>query len=182
VRPIFTIHAGEYLVGTTIEESFPALRVWIPSKDIGVDLLVTDGLHNKIASLQVKFSKDYLATDKRSFLTPDIRSGGWWTLRRDKILASPADLWVMVLYQFHSRKFDFVVIPPSELLARYDRIGLAADIVQSYIWVTSDGRCWETRGLGRADQQALCHGTFSDTARDLTEYLNVWPFAPVTQS
>jgi hypothetical protein len=97
MRPIFTIHAGEYLVATKIEESFPGLRVWIPSKDIGVDLLVTDDEQNKIASLQVKFSKDYLATDARSVATPDIASGGWWTLKRKKILESPADLWVMVL-------------------------------------------------------------------------------------
>lgn len=62
MRPIFTIHAGEYLVATKIEESFPSLRIWIPSKDSGVDLLVTDARQDKVASLQVKFSKDYLGT------------------------------------------------------------------------------------------------------------------------
>jgi hypothetical protein len=57
MRPIFTIHAGEYLVATEIEKKFRDLRVWIPSKDIGIDLLVTDESQNKVASLQVKFSK-----------------------------------------------------------------------------------------------------------------------------
>ena len=50
MRPIFTIHAGEYLVATEIEKKFRDLRVWIPSKDIGIDLLVTDERQNKVAS------------------------------------------------------------------------------------------------------------------------------------
>ena len=58
MRPIFTIHAGEYLVATEIERAFPKLQIWIPSRDTGVDLLVTDRLQTKVASLQVKFSKD----------------------------------------------------------------------------------------------------------------------------
>lgn len=175
MRPIFTIHAGEYLVGTKIEESFPDLRVWIPSQDIGIDLLVTDEAMNKVASLQVKFSKDYLGTDQRAFLASGI-SGGWWKFKKTKILESPADLWVLVLYQFHSRRFDFVVIPPRELLALYDALGSDTEIIQSYVWVTKDGRCWETRGLSRADQQTLCEGTFEGNSRDLTQYLNHWRF------
>ena len=42
MRPIFTVHAGEFLVGEHIEKKFPELNVWIPSKDTGVDLLVTN--------------------------------------------------------------------------------------------------------------------------------------------
>lgn len=176
MRPIFTIHAGEYLVGTKIEQSFPGLRVWIPSKDTGVDLLVTDAQHNNIASLQVKFSKDYLATDKRSVVTPEVESGGWWTLQRDKIQDSPADLWVMVLYQFHTRRFDFVIIPPRELVVRYDAIGVRSKTIQSYIWVTKHGTCWETRGLRQHDLRKVCDGTYENFDRDLTPFLNAWPF------
>jgi hypothetical protein len=110
-------------------------------------------------------------------MMPDIASGGWWTLKRKKILESPADLWVMVLYQFHSRKFDFVVIPPQELFARYNRIGVRTEIVQSYICVTKQGRCWETRGLGNADLQSVSGATYRNASRDLTKYLNVWPFS-----
>ena len=176
MRPIFTIHAGEYLVGTKIEESFPNLRVWIPSRDSGVDLLVTDSHHNKVASLQVKFSKGYLGTVTKSFVTPEIESGGWWTLKRKKLQASLADLWVMVLYQFQTRKFDFVVVSPRELLSRYDRISGATEVIQSYFWVTRQGRCWETRGLGKADLERVCLGKFQSQARDFTRYLNAWPF------
>lgn len=185
MRPIFTIHAGEYLVATEIEQSFPRLRVWIPSKDIGIDMLITDAQQNKIASLQIKFSKDYLATDKRSVVTSEVESGGWWTLKREKIRESPADLWVMVLYQFHTRRFDFVVIPPRDLLSRYDAIGATSKTIQSYIWVTKHPKhrsCWETRGLKNHDLQRVCGGTYQNSGRDLTQYLNAWPFSSKTHS
>jgi len=42
MRPIFTIYAGEYLVGSYIEKAYKNLRVWLPSRDVGVDLLVTN--------------------------------------------------------------------------------------------------------------------------------------------
>ena len=58
MRPIFTINAGEYLAATEFQKTFRDLQVWIPSKDTGIDLLVTDARQNRVASLQVKFSKD----------------------------------------------------------------------------------------------------------------------------
>jgi hypothetical protein len=36
MKPIFTIHAGEYLVGSYIEEHYKYFNVWIPSKDTGI--------------------------------------------------------------------------------------------------------------------------------------------------
>ena len=74
MRPIFTVHAGEYLVGDYIEKKFKGCRVWIPSKDTGIDLLVTDPRGNNGVSLQVKFSKDYII--------PEVKAAGWWTLKR----------------------------------------------------------------------------------------------------
>lgn len=60
MRPLFTIHAGEFIVGEHIEKNFPGLNVWIPSKDTGIDLLVTDKTNScKPISLQVKLSRDY---------------------------------------------------------------------------------------------------------------------------
>ncbi len=118
MRPIFTIHAGEYLAATEIEKRFRHLQVWIPSKDTGIDLLVTDGRQNKVACLQVKFSKDYLGSSGGAAQGPEIASSGWWTFQRTKIAKSAADFWVLTLYQFQSRKFDFVIVRPDELLAR----------------------------------------------------------------
>lgn len=42
MRPLFTIHAGEYVVGEFIENNLGDLNVWIPAKDTGIDLLVTN--------------------------------------------------------------------------------------------------------------------------------------------
>jgi hypothetical protein len=59
MRPIFTIHAGEFLVGEYIEKSYPELNVWIPSKDTGIDLLVTNKKDaSKSVAIQVKMSRD----------------------------------------------------------------------------------------------------------------------------
>ena len=176
MRPIFTIHAGEYLVATEIEKTFRDLRVWIPSKDIGIDLLVTDKRQNKVASLQVKFSKDHHATARQAPGPPGIESGGWWKFQRKKLTESPADYWVLTLYQFQTRKFDFVIIPPKELLARYDRLAPRADVIQSYFSVINNDRCWETRGLDQAAIEEVRSGAHSNHTRDFSSYLNSWPF------
>jgi hypothetical protein len=39
MRPIFTIHAGEFIVGEHLERKFKGLNIWVPTKDTGVDLL-----------------------------------------------------------------------------------------------------------------------------------------------
>ena len=64
MKTLFTIHAGEYLVGNHLEKKYKKdIKVWIPSKDIGTDLLVTDSENKKSVSLQVKFSRDYSANN-----------------------------------------------------------------------------------------------------------------------
>ena len=60
MKPLFTIHAGEYLVGSYIEKKYSNWHLWVPSKDTGIDLLVTNKNNSKTSSIQVKFSKDYV--------------------------------------------------------------------------------------------------------------------------
>ena len=177
MRPIFTVHAGEYIVGSEIEHRFPHLEVWVPSKDTGIDLLVTDGSQRKVASVQVKFSKDHLAAGKETRATEEIKSGGWWTFNREKLDASCADYWVLVLCEFHSRRYDFVVVRPRELAKRYEIIAPGSNIIQSYFWVTRAGRCWETRGLKKMQLSQVCSGTFVSKPHDFSRHLNLWPFS-----
>ncbi len=41
MKPLFTIHAGEYLVASEIEKRIGKnVRIWLPVKDTGVDILV----------------------------------------------------------------------------------------------------------------------------------------------
>ena len=52
MQPLFTIHAGEYLVGSHIEQHLrdpngDKVNVWVPSKDTGIDLLVADKTNKK---------------------------------------------------------------------------------------------------------------------------------------
>jgi len=176
MKPIFTIHAGEYLVGSEIEENYPNLRVWVPSKDTGIDLLVTSADGKKTITLQVKFSKDFLGKNVRDVISNGVKSGGWWTFKREKIEISPADYWVLVLYQFQHRAYDFVIIKPSKLLSIYDALERGEGTIQSYIWVTSNknAMCWETRGLHKLDQEKIAIGAYRNQQRNLTSYLNDW--------
>jgi len=102
-----------------------------------------------------------------------VKSGGWWTFKREKIRDSRADLWILVLYRFSRRDYDLLVIEPAELLRRYDQFNRTG-IVQSYVWVTASGKCWETRGLNKRQQIELANDEFVDSARDLSAYLNNW--------
>ena len=177
MKPLFTIHAGEYLVGSHIEEVYKNLRVWLPSRDTGVDLLVTNQQLKRAVSLQVKFSKDFLGSKGAGLsanVATRIKSGGWWTFHYDKISNSPADLWVLVLYRFSHHDFDFVVIEPRRLLELYRKLGRASGTIQSYIWVTEEGQCWETRDLRKTEQDATAIGGFRNPVRNLSGFLNNW--------
>ena len=39
MKSLFTVHAGEYLVGSHIERNFKRVNVWLPAKDTGVEQL-----------------------------------------------------------------------------------------------------------------------------------------------
>lgn len=65
MRSIFTIYTGEFLVGEFIKQTFPRLNVWIPSKDTGIDLFITDEKNTKLISIQTKPSRDYLPSHEK---------------------------------------------------------------------------------------------------------------------
>jgi hypothetical protein len=178
MKPLFTIHAGELLVEHEIQRRFALTNVWIPTKDTGVDLLVSNRANTKTVSLQVKFSRDYLVSPikKNAAFLSELRAGGWWTPTRQQIKKKPgAKYWVFVLVGFANRSTDFIIIKPDELLKRLDRIHRGKpNKFQSYLWVTKQGRCFETRGLSRSAQKLIAEGNFEDADRDFTEYLDYW--------
>ena len=175
MRPIFTVHAGEFLVGQHIEREFKK-NIWVPTKDTGVDLLVTNQKNTKTISLQVKFSKDFLSIMKLpESVLGGLRSSAWFTLDREKIRRSTADLWVFVLAAFTKRPPDYVVIKPSELVKKLDALGGTSEKpIQTYILVTKHKKCWLARGLSNADHEAISKNQFENRNRDLTAYLNGW--------
>lgn len=174
MKPIFTIHAGEYLTGEHVEREFPYLHVWVPTRDSGIDLLVSHPSTRKFASLQVKYSKDFKVTHLAPSLQTSLRACGWWTLNRRKIEASPADYWVFVLYGFARASIDHIVIQPAELLDRLTRLHGEGSRYQVYFWTTVSGRCWETRGLKSSDQTAIAEDSFKNPQRDFSAFLGQW--------
>lgn len=175
MKPIFTLHAGEYLLGSHIETIYPKWNVWVPSKDTGIDLLVTDARNRKAVSLQAKFSKDFTPTNGKDIYQSKLTAAGWWALQEKKIRQSKADLWVFVLPSFFEHCTSYIIIPPSELLRRLRLIhGRRSKIFQSYFDVTKSGRCWESRGLPKADREMLAFDRLDDKARDFTPFLNAW--------
>jgi hypothetical protein len=54
MRPLFTIHGGEYI------QKRLKLNTWIPTNDTSIDLLVTDRDNCRTVSLQIMYGKDLL--------------------------------------------------------------------------------------------------------------------------
>ena len=78
MRPLFTVHAGELVVGQYIASSFKDKNIWVPTKDVGIDLLVTNSKNTKALTLQVKFSKNFLPTMKlEAAVLRKLRSWTW---------------------------------------------------------------------------------------------------------
>lgn len=175
MKPIFTVHAGEYLVGDHIERAYPHWNVWVPSKDTGIDLLVTDARSRNVVSLQVKFSKDFVPANKSLLIQRHLLALGWWTHDPNKIQKSTADFWVFVLPSFVEKQTSFIILPPAELLRRFKVIhsGVKGRI-HSYLQVTSTNRCWESRGLSNADQELVALDRYSNPDRDFSAFLNAW--------
>jgi hypothetical protein len=177
MRPLFTIHAGEYLVGLHIQKSLK-LNAWIPAKDFGIDLLVTDSENRHAVSLQVKYGKDFLPEEKNPELREKLRCISWFTLNRAKLNDSPAEFWVFVLHGFKSKVPDFVVIPTDELQQRMTKLHNDKTL-QIYLCTTGSKRCWEIRGLGH-DVPKIEEGVRFEPLRDFTQYLNARGWTAVT--
>jgi hypothetical protein len=174
MKPLFTVHAGEFVVGGYIERTFQRVNIWVPAKDTGVDLLVSDAGNRRVVSLQVKTSRDFLITHMGEEFQKPLRACGWWTLNRQKIEMSPADYWIFVIVRSATHT-DFVLITPTELLSRLDAIHGQANRIQTYLWVTQNRTCWETRGLKRSDQLLIAEPQFeTHPERDFSQYLDNW--------
>lgn len=169
---MFTIHPGEYLVGDYVERTF-GWNVWIPSKDTGIDLLVTDKKNRRTVALQVKFGKDFL-TRKPAELRKKLRCHSWFKLTMAKIDPSKAEFWVFVLPGFESDEPDFLVVPTAKLLQRW-RFYSHEKYLQLYLTSTKS-KCWETRTHTRTlraeDMLRIAEGAYQNRTLDLSKYLN----------
>lgn len=173
MKTIFSIHAGEFLTGSHIENRFKGLNVWVPSRDTGIDLLVTNPLASKCVSIQAKFSTDLLPR-KTAFLQSHLIALGWWTLFPQKLEKSTADLWVFVLTSFFTNKTQYIVIPPRKLLEMLKAIHGEGSRWHVYFAVSKKKKCWETSELLKDKMKAIAENTFVDEQRDFSQWLNNW--------
>lgn len=171
MTPIFTIHEGEYLAGDKIERVFSneGFKVWVPSKDDGIDLLVTNANASRTCKIQVKFSKGYNSR------YACINHGGWWNLNPQKITNSSADFWIFVIYHGETRSVNYVTIPTNALINIYSKLNrfAANGNFHTYISITNDNQCWETRTT--ANEFTIAHGFQNgqcEDIRNLNSYLN----------
>ena len=174
MKPLFTIHGGEYLFGNELELRYPTLRMWVPSKDDGIDFLVTDENTKNPLALQVKYSKDFNWSHGSPVLKPHVKSAGWYSLTKKKIVESKADYWVFVNYDGFERTIDYLFFKPSELIERFDSLGRTGDRIECYIMVTKDGNCYETRGINKSNQDEILDGSLKGTNRDLKDFFERW--------
>lgn len=185
MKPIFTVHEGEYLVGAHLEQS-TNYGIWLPTKDTGEDMLLTNAERTANASIQVKFSKDFLVTHKNPDMFEHILCSGWWSLNPSKIRESKADFWVFVLFPFlrstsatsqrrnSVSNVQYVIVRPTDL---YDRLRSSQKNKTSfhvYLSVSRDGRrCLQTRGLRKSDSYFIT-GKDVEGHRDFSSHLNNW--------
>ncbi len=171
MTPIFTIHEGEYLAGDKIERVFSneRFKVWVPSKDDGIDLLVTNANASRTCKIQVKFSKGYNGQ------YACINYSGWWNLNSQKITNSLADFWIFVIYHGETKSANYVIIPTKALINIYSELNrlTANNKFHTYISITHDNQCWETRTT--ANENDIINGFRNgqcEGIRNLNTYLN----------
>ncbi len=176
MRPLFTVHAGEYLVGEFIEKNFPNLNVWIPSKDTGVDLLITNKSNSKSISLQVKLSRDYRSYHSSDEFESTLTVGGWFTLNHLKIEKSTADYWVFILVSHNKKeKQRHIVIPPKELLKKLIKVHQKSSSYNFYLWLRDcDQLALDGRGLTKAEKKLLIDGNLNLGERNYSGYIENW--------
>lgn len=164
MKTIFTIHAGEYLVGSAIEKQCKDWEIWLPSRDTGIDLLMRHKQNKTTKSIQVKFSKSWTETHTKEEFRRNFNTQGWWSLNKQKIKNSPADFWIFALYSFDNKKHDYLIFPKEELIHLYrnighwnkvNRNGNEVNTIQSYFWTFKNNTAIEGRGVTKKQLSKL---------------------------
>jgi hypothetical protein len=159
------------VVGSEIERRFPEARIWLPSKDTGIDLL--NSRNSRAVALQVKYFRDFVPRMELA-VTQGLRASGWWTYSKRRLRESKADLWIFVLPSFVYKESYYILIRPADLDRRLSRLYGRTDRVQSYLCVTEKNKCWDARNLSKRDRILIANHSYSNPDRDFTKYLNAW--------
>ena len=170
MKPIFTIQEGEFLVGEHMNRSLGRkYDVWIPTKDSGVDLLVTRKRQSgRAVGLQVKFSRSFSIPEE---LARHLIATSWFTLEPKKIRRRQADLWVFVIMTLKHHQ-HFVVIPKRDLQKRLPRNTVKK--WNLYLWVYDNRTCYQVRDLNKEQKLDTMHRGVRNRQHDFSEWLENW--------
>jgi hypothetical protein len=177
MKPLFTVHAGEFIFAETVEKRHSQLRLWMPTKDTGVDFLVTDADGGNSVSVQVKMSRDYRPALSKSKFDSELTAAGWFVFNYSSLQNSSAYIWSLLLVSHErTQKPIFVNIRPQILLQCLISVHGVKKSYHLYPWVLRGNRCIEGRGMKQSDKANFLAGAFDFKNRDLTEYLENWDF------
>ncbi len=188
MRPIFTIHAGEFIFGEEVERLDSSVRLWLPTKDTGVDFLLTNQKNTKSVGVQVKMSRDYRPNVASSKFEEALDAAGWFVFSAKKLRQSEAEIWSLVLVSRERRSRPyFLNISPLELLEKLEAIHGKKDSYHLYIWVLSRAKltdvntengyiCIEGREIKKDGKEKIASGDYFFGERELTQYLDSWGF------
>lgn len=174
MEPIFTIHAGEYLVGMMLQKELKNCDVWIPAKDRGIDLLVTNkGDFKKNVSIQVKYSKDFAVENRTKNLFE-----GLFNLNKKKLSSQPADLWILYISNV-KKDFTYLVIDPKELARRvnsYSKTNAGGSFILClHVFKDKEGktRCVDVKNLPKKEIKVIEDGggKLANRNRDFSSYI-----------
>jgi hypothetical protein len=166
----YQTHFAEDIVKDEIHKVFKnRFNVYIPTKDNGIDILLTDKENKKNVTIQVKWSKNH---------HPDYENQndcfGWFTFKKNKLEKSIADFWVIVVPQSFTKKFKFVVVKPSELISMYKKFNIYDDVVNSYLDI-SGNKVFESRGLSKIERKDQINSkNNTNNPREFVDVLNNW--------
>jgi hypothetical protein len=171
MRPLFTIHGGEYITADYLERKFKKnLRIWVPSKDDGIDLLVSSRTCRQTLALQVKSSKIYATKYACDY-------SGWWRINMGKVKNSKADYWIFVtLPLMLGRKKQepfFLAFRPTELIKKLNGRGYNQSTVDLY-FAQRNHTVIDTRGLELDDVEKLFSNPSKDSSRNYSGFLCDW--------
>jgi len=176
MKPLFTIHAGEFLVGDHIGRTLKQhFDVWLPVRDTGVDLLLTPrntkSKRSKPIKLQVKFSRSFSA----KFEHDDFVARGWFKLNTAKFVKSEADVWVFVILTMRHEPY-YLLVPIDELKRRMPRPRPATWHMYFTLFRSSKSAklCLETRTLKKHDVVSMLDSGEPDPRLDYTKFLDNW--------
>lgn len=147
----------------------PDFNVWLPVRDTGIDLLVTNAHNSKSVSLQIKLSRDFRHPTQPEF-------AGWFKSPWKKLEGSRADLWILVIQPLRPKQTHYIIIEPKVLQLRLEKIHKKR-ATHFDISVNSKKECFEVRGLPKRDLILIEAGEYKDpdpSERNFTEYLNAW--------